>query len=131
VARFRQSLGLSLGLGSEHHWFRPDLDASALSKVSIDVGYCEVQSGPVGNLSLWERLTRGFDSGSDFVLFGLVVGVAMLFCGYLVFDGFYHRHKWRRLQRQCREAGEALREDCVEQAVVVPEDGFEPPTKGL
>jgi hypothetical protein len=24
-----------------------------------------------------------------------------------------------------------LREDCVEQAVVVPEDGFEPPTKGL
>jgi hypothetical protein len=30
VARFRQSLGLSLGLSSEHHWFRPDLDASAL-----------------------------------------------------------------------------------------------------
>jgi hypothetical protein len=82
------------------------------------------------NLSLWERLTRGFDSGLDYVWFGLVLGVALLFCGYLVFDGIYHRHKWRRLQRQCRAAGDLARETSAGHEVV-PEDGFEPPTKGL
>lgn len=99
-------------------------------KARIDAACFQVQGTGMGNLSLWERLTRGFDSGSDYVWFGLVVGVALLFCGYLVVDGFYHRHKWRRLRRQCREAGDLARETSAGQEVV-PEDGFEPPTKGL
>jgi predicted transporter len=50
-----------------------------------------------------ERVTQGFESKAQMVAFGLVVGLALLFCGYLVGDGIYHRAKWRRLKRKIAE----------------------------
>jgi len=38
-------------------------------------------------------------------LLGLVVVLAVVFCGYLVLDGLYHRRKWKRLRRKFQEAG--------------------------
>jgi hypothetical protein len=56
-----------------------------------------------------DRFRGAFESGTDVLIFGLVVGGAVFFLGYLVADGMYHRVKWRRLQRQCAEANESAR----------------------
>lgn len=76
----------------------------------------------MGTLSIWDRVTRSFDSGLDYVWFGLIVGAALVFFVYLLADGFYHRQKWRRLQRKCREAGEVYADQQI-----VPEDRIKSP----
>ena len=51
-----------------------------------------------------EKLSHGFESTSQKLLFLVVVGGALLFVGYLLGDTLYHKLKWRRLNRKFKEA---------------------------
>jgi hypothetical protein len=53
-------------------------------------------------MSWFEELTSG-GSRKEILLLLLLIGVAVLFVGYLVFDAVYHRRKWRRLKAKYRE----------------------------
>ena len=57
---------------------------------------------------LVKRVMNGFESTTQMVVFCLVAGGALVFCGYLVWEGLYHRFKWRRLRKKYAEGvGEA------------------------
>lgn len=53
--------------------------------------------------SIFKGIRDAFSSGTEVVMFAVVVGGALVFAGYLVLDGYYHRRKWRRLQRRFKE----------------------------
>jgi hypothetical protein len=55
---------------------------------------------------LFQNASGFFGSGSEAVVFALVVGAAALFSIYLVVDGLYHRYKWKRIQRKFRESSD-------------------------
>lgn len=52
-----------------------------------------------------------FGSNSELAIFLIVVSGAVLFFGYLIIDGLYHRRKWRRIQRKFKESNELPVED--------------------